>query len=444
MEKAKILITAKFKVLLDYTKRYRIYAFYGGRGGAKTQCLARCMLADLNQTSKKQRILNLREFQNSIEDSTYQVYVDAIQQSGLSPNYTIYTDTIVNNANGSEIVFKGMRGTGGKKSGQQLKSLEGFDKCWVDEAQSFSKEQLDILLPTIRKLGSELWFSFNRLEENDPIWVVVSGGDDDIYLDKVNWYDNPFWTEALEAERLRCLRNHPEDYDHIYEGDPINSADDFNLITRDVVVAAQKRDFPVGDYMYAPKIIGIDPARFGNDTAVWYLRQGVNAKILKEAAKTSAPQLLDISIELIQEHKPAAVFIDRGGEGGSLTDFLRQSGYKNVYDIGFNDASASKRYKNKRAEMYCKLKDWLTVKGCIEDDHDLRQELTNIKQLPKDVIQLEDKADIKKRIGRSPGKADALALTFARDVKAQTVTDRLQTRRNVRQMNTSFIRPVIM
>lgn len=444
MDKAKILITKKFKILLDTTVRYRIYAFYGGRGGGKTQCMARCVLYYLHIAKTKKRILNLREFQNSIEDSTYQVYVDAINQSGLANNYIIYSDRIVNAVNGSEIIFKGMRGTGGKKSGQQLKSYEGFDLCWVDEAQSFSKEQLDVLLPTIRKAGSMLWFSFNRLEEDDPIWTVVSCGDDDIYIDKVNWYDNPFWTEALEAERLRCLKNDPKNYDHIYEGDPINSADDFNLISRDIVAAAQKRDYPVSDYMYAPKIIGVDPARFGNDTAVWYLRQGVNAKILKEVAKTSAPQLLDISIELIQEHKPAAVFVDRGGEGGSLVDFLRQSGYKNVYDVGFNDASATKRYKNKRAEMYCKLKDWLAVKGCIEDDHDLRQELTNIKQLPKDIIQLEDKADIKKRIGRSPGKADALALTFAREVKAQTVTDMLQTRRNVRQMNTNFIRPVMM
>lgn len=443
MEKAKILITKKFKVLLDDSQRYRIYAFYGGRGGGKTQCMARCMLADLNRSPKKQRILNLREFQNSIEDSTYQVYVDAIVQSGLAPNYTIYSDTIVNNANGSEIVFKGMRGSGGKKSGQQLKSYEGFDKCWVDEAQSFSKEQLDILLPTIRKLGSELWFSFNRLEEYDPIWAVVSSGDDDIYLDKVNWYDNPFWTEALEAERQRCLKNDPENYDHIYEGDPINNADDFNLISRDIVQKAQERDYSVGEFRYMPKIIGVDPARFGNDSAVWYLRQGVYSKVLKVAKKTSAPQLLDITTDLINQYKPAAVFVDRGGEGGSLVDFARQMGYKNVYDIGFNDASGSKRYKNKRAEMYCKLKDWLRVKGCVEDNHELRQELTNIKQLPKDIIQLEDKADIKKRIGRSPGLADALALTFARDVKAQTVTEQMETRRTVRQLQATA-RPVMM
>ena len=254
------------------------------------------------------------------------MYVDAIMQSGLAPNYTIYSDRIVNNANGSEIVFKGMRGTGGKKSGQQLKSYEGFDICWVDEAQSFSKEQLDVLLPTIRKAGSMLWFSFNRLEEADPIWLKVSGGDDDVYLDKVNWYDNPFWTEALEAERLRCKRNTPQDYDHIYEGDPMNSADDFNLISRDVVTAAQQRNYSIHEYRLMPRIIGVDPARYGRDTAVWYLRQGVYSKILKEVNKTSAPQLLDITTELIQQYKPTAVFVDRGGEGGSLVDFCRQLG----------------------------------------------------------------------------------------------------------------------
>lgn len=444
MDKAKILITQKFKVLLDDSVRYRIYAFYGGRGGGKTQCMARCVLAYLHKATSKKRILNLREFQNSIEDSTYQVYVDAITQSGLAPNYTIYSDRIVNNANGSEIVFKGMRGTGGKKSGQQLKSYEGFDLCWVDEAQSFSKEQLDVLLPTIRKIGSMLWFSFNRLEEADPIWVKVSGGDDDVYLDKVNWYDNPFWTEALEAERLRCKRNTPQDYDHIYEGDPINNADDFNLISRDMVTKAHERNYSVHEYRFMPKIIGVDPARYGRDTAVWYLRQGVYSKILKEAPKTSAPQLLDITTELIQQYKPQAVFVDRGGEGGSLVDFCRQLGYKNVYEVGFNDPAGNKRYRNKRAEMYCKLKDWLMVKGYVEDNHDLRQELTNIKQLPKDIIQLEDKANVKERIGRSPGKADALALTFARDVKAQTVMEAANNRNDIRQIRQTTMRPVMM
>ena len=115
-----------------------------------------------------------------------------------------------------------------------------------------------------------------------------------------------------------------------------------------------------------------------------------------------------------------------------------------MYDIGFNDAAGNKRYKNKRAEMYCKMKDWLMTRGYVEDDHDLRQELTSIKQLPKDIIQLEDKANIKDRIGRSPGKADALALTFARDVKAQTVMEAANNRSNLRQIRQSNIRPVIM
>ena len=94
--------------------------------------------------------------------------------------------------------------------------------------------------------------------------------------------------------------------------------------------------------------------------------------------------------------------------------------------------------------MYCKMKDWLMTRGYVEDDHDLRQELTSIKQLPKDIIQLEDKANIKDRIGRSPGKADALALTFARDVKAQTVMEAANNRSNLRQIRQSNIRPVIM
>lgn len=437
MDKAKLQITAKFKILLAKEVRYRIYAFYGGRGGAKTQCMARCVLTRIEESKRKLRILNLREQQNSIEESTYQVYVDAINNSGLANNYDIYSDKIVSRVNGSEIIFKGMRGTGGKKSGQQLKSYEGFDICWVDEAQSFSKTQLDILLPTIRKAGSELWFSFNRLEEQDPIWTVVSGDDDDIYLCRVNWSDNPFFTEALNAERLRCKKNDPENYDHIWEGEPKNEADDFNLLSRQQVRTAQQRVFESQrEYLNASVIIGVDTARYGRDEAVWYLRQGIYTKCLKVAPRTSTPTMVDITIDLMDQYKPDAVFVDRGGEGGSVYDFVQKAGYRNIYEIGFNDESSNNRYKNKRAEMYCKMKDWIITKGHLEDNYELRQELCNIKQLPKDdVIQLEDKAKVKERIGRSPGRADALALTFARPIKPKTVRELVEKRNFYRTMS---------
>ena len=434
MEKAKFQIPAKFKVLLEHDKRYRIYAFYGGRGGGKTQGCARAILALINSSPRPMRILNLREFQNSIEESTYQVYCNIINESGLAPNYCIYSDKIVSLHNNSEIIFKGIRGSGGKRTGQQIKSYEGFDICWVDEAQSLSKEQLDILLPTIRKTGSELWFTFNRLEEIDPIWTIVASGDDDIYLDKVNYTDNPFWTKELEAERLRCLANDRDNYDHIYLGEPQALIDDFVLFNKQQVEAAQKRETNKLNYLHAAKILGIDPARYGKDEAVWYLRQGCYATCLKVAKKTSVPQLVDITTELMNLHKPDMVFVDRGGEGGGVVDFVRQLGYKNICDIGFNDSSSNKRYYNKRAEMYCKLKDWLKI-GQIPDDYDLRQELCNTKQIPKDdVIQLEDKAKIKARIGRSPGRADALALTFAKDVKNKTVMEQFEHRRNFQQL----------
>ena len=84
--------------------------------------MARCILARINATDRPLRILNLRELQNSIDESTYQVYIDDIRQSGLEPNYDIYSDKIVCRANSSEVIFKGIRGSGGKKTGQQIKS----------------------------------------------------------------------------------------------------------------------------------------------------------------------------------------------------------------------------------------------------------------------------------------------------------------------------------
>lgn len=198
----------KFAPLL---KRARYKVFYGGRGGAKSWIIARVLIRLAAQN--RLRILCARQFQTSIADSVHRLLCDQIEAMGLSDQFKI-TDKSIESLTGSEFLFKGL-----EKSIREIKSLEGIDICWVEEAQSVSNNNWEILIPTIRKEGSEIWVSFNPDDENDatyqrfvvnaqPDWVVV----------KVGWEDNPWFPSTLDAERRYMLATDPEAYEHVWGG----------------------------------------------------------------------------------------------------------------------------------------------------------------------------------------------------------------------------------
>jgi len=213
MTTKEIIIPEAFEVLFD--SKYRYKCFYGGRGGAKSESIGRALL--IKTSTQKLRVLCTREIQNSIRDSVFRLLSDLIEKYDL-PNYKITKDTIAH-SNGSEFIFKGLY-----NNIQSIKSLQDIDICWVEEAQTISKESIDILLPTIRADNSEVWFSFNRTDDPDPIWKeLCENPDERTFVRKINFYDNPFFPQVLENERLRCLKNKPDDYQHIWEGEPAKS-----------------------------------------------------------------------------------------------------------------------------------------------------------------------------------------------------------------------------
>jgi phage terminase large subunit len=131
-----------------------------------------------------------------------------------------------------------------RKSIAEIKSTEGIDICWVEEAQSVSKESWDILIPTIRKTGSEIWISFNPYEEADPTYqqFVVNPKPDSL-VRKVGWEDNPWFPEALDKERLYLRSIDLEAYDHIYGGNPRTLTDAIIFAKR---VTAERFEAPYG------------------------------------------------------------------------------------------------------------------------------------------------------------------------------------------------------
>lgn len=158
-----------------------------------------------------------RELQTSIKDSVHQLLKDTIERHPEMLKFygPGITDKTIIGLNGTEFGFKGL-----KHNKTELKSYEGADIAWVEEAQIVSDASWEVLIPTIRKENSEIWISFNPKRPTDPTYDrFVFKADDDMIIKKVSWRDNPFFTTVLEKERLKLLKNDPIAYQHIWEGE---------------------------------------------------------------------------------------------------------------------------------------------------------------------------------------------------------------------------------
>lgn len=193
-------------------KRVRSRVLHGGRDGAKSWSIARMLLA--RGRAKPERILCTREIQRSIAESVHQLLKDQIGVLGLEDFYDVQQHYI-RGVNGTQIAFHGLSG----QTATSIKSFEGTTICWVEEAQTISKRSWDLLEPTIRAPGSEIWVSFNPDMDTDETYkrFVVSPPEDAI-VTQINWDDNPWRSEVLDAAREKMKREAPEDYAHIYGG----------------------------------------------------------------------------------------------------------------------------------------------------------------------------------------------------------------------------------
>lgn len=191
----------------------RYKAAFGGRGSGKSHAFA--TLAILACMSKAARIVCIREVQNTIRDSVRQLLVDKITSMGVTDQFDIL-ESEIRGKNGALIIFRGMK----DMNAIGIQSLEGFDIAWVEEAQSLSQRSLDVLRPTIRKPGSELWFSWNPRNKKDPVDVFFRGPtkNPDAACVEMNWCDNPFLpNELLQEKNLDYVRD-PVKAQHVWGG----------------------------------------------------------------------------------------------------------------------------------------------------------------------------------------------------------------------------------
>ena len=169
---------------------------------------------------KKIRVLCAREFQTSIADSVHKLLGERIEAMGLSSFYEVQKTRIIG-ANGTEFIFKGLR-----HNIQEIKSTEGIDICWVEEGQSVSEESWSVLIPTIRENNSEIWVTFNPIDDNDPTYqrFVVNPPPNSI-VQKVSWRDNPWFPDVLRQEMEYLKRVDFDAYKHVWEGETKSISD---------------------------------------------------------------------------------------------------------------------------------------------------------------------------------------------------------------------------
>ncbi len=193
---------------------YRYYVLHGGRGSAKSWSMA-IFLVCQGYTSRH-RILCCREIQKSIKDSVKKLLDDVIDSLGLRAFYRS-TDTGIVGANGTEFIFAGLR-----HNVETVKSMEGVTICWVEEAQTISRDSLEVLKLTIRVEGSIILFTMNPRFENDPVYQDFLGpgseGRSDAQVVQMNHSDNPWFSDVLRQDMEHVRRTNYDLYLHVWEG----------------------------------------------------------------------------------------------------------------------------------------------------------------------------------------------------------------------------------
>ena len=191
-------------------KRYKVA--HGGRGSGKSYNFALALV--ILAAQKPMRILCTREIQKSIKQSVHLLLSDQIQRLGLGEFFTVL-ETEIRGINGSLFMFSGLA----QHTVESIKSIEGCDIVWVEEAQTVSKKSWDILIPTIRKDDSEIWVSFNPdLDTDDTYTRFVLNPAPSAAVVEMNFNDNPYFPKELELERVHCEKTNPEDYANIWLG----------------------------------------------------------------------------------------------------------------------------------------------------------------------------------------------------------------------------------
>jgi phage terminase large subunit len=391
---------------------YRYFLIDGGRGGGKSQAVARFLLYIAEK--KNLRIVCGRETQTSINESVYSLLADLINKNNL--NFEVLATKITHRETKTAINFRGFR----EQGAFNIQGMEGIDVTWIDEAQAITKQTLDVLIPTIRKDNAKIFFTMNRHVHNDPVYSTFIGRSDCLHI-HINYEDNPFCTNALKHEASECRLKSEVDYQHIWLGEPLSKTED-SVFSHAELLACKNNKYLLRDG-YGERLGGFDIARYGDDKCacvgiqqmgalhweVYYVDQWDHKDLNYTTGRilmTSNEQRFKTSI--IDEDGIGAGPLDTLNKGRNLDNFR---GFRNPA-IGYDE---NKFFANNRTANTYKLKE-LILKGHIHiTDEALIAELETLKYTfdhnQRRILISKDK--MRKDGVKSPNLADALIMAIS-------------------------------
>lgn len=260
----------------------RYKCLYGGRGGAKSWGIARALI--IMAAQRPLRILCAREMQNSIQDSVLRLLADQINELGLSGSFEVQKTTILG-VNGSEFIFAGLR-----HNVDSLKSKEGIDIVWVEEAQNVSAYSWDKLIPTIRKEGSEIWISFNpELETDETYQRFVVSPPTGAAVAKIGWQDNPWFPAVLRQEMEDLKVRSPDAWLNVWEGHCRQTLDGA-IYAAELREAAENNRITSVPYDATKPVNVFCDLGWADHTSLWFVQRiGLEYRVLRAVQDRQKP-----------------------------------------------------------------------------------------------------------------------------------------------------------
>jgi len=322
---SEIVIPKAFEFLRT-PKRYK--SAYGGRGSSKSHSFARTLL--VRGLEQPTRVVCGREIQKSIKDSVHQLLSDIIRSNEILNSHYEIQESIIKAKNGSDFKFRGL-----KHNTSDLKSLEGTDIFWIEEAENVSDNSYEILIPTIRKPNSEIWATFNVKNISDPTYrrFITEAGDDTISR-KVSWRDNPFFPEVLRLEMEKLKASDVEAYNHVWEGEP-DTRRSGAVFAKQLSKAREDGRITLVPYDPSCEVFTAWDLGFGDATAIWWL-QFVGRELRWLKYYENSGEQLDHYVKVVkdQPYNYSTHFLPHDGAHGNIRGLnvstqLVQMGLKN-------------------------------------------------------------------------------------------------------------------
>ena len=272
---------------------------HGGRASGKSHAFAEMLIERCLRA--KTRAVCIREVQNSLKESVRQLIVDKLQQYGLGEQFEVL-EAEIRGPHGSLIIFRGMQAY----NAETIKSLEGYDIAWVEEAQTLSHTSLRMLRPTIRSPGSEIWATWNPRHDTDAIDAFLRGPQPptNAIIERVNYSDNPYLPDEMVQEMEEDRSRDPESAAHVWDGG-------YEIVTEGayyaVLLAAADADGRIGDFPYDPALPVLTAWDIGVDdyTAIWFLQENGNQVRAIDYFEASGEGLESIVMQALPELVPA-------------------------------------------------------------------------------------------------------------------------------------------